>query len=1551
MTKRRTSRKAPATEKSEQGEQRRRALVTAEASFPIVGVGASAGGLEAFTQLLKHLPVDTGMGFVLVQHLDPEHDSALSQLLARATTLTVNEVTDQLRVESNNIYVIPPNASLSISSGVLALGPRGTRRSPQRSIDHFFESLAQDQHERAIGVVLSGTASDGTLGLEAIKAEGGITFAQDESARYDSMPRSAIAAGCVDFVMSPESIARELGRIAKHPIVVAGAGGPWPEDHEAEEQAKHTPSAGASDAERKPPKGDAAEERVEGTDGSSAAALYRKILLTLRNHSGVDFSLYKPSTIRRRLSRRMVLTKHTTLEEYLAHLKGNATEREALYTDALISVTSFFRNPEAFDVLQHKVFPQLLERRTDEPLRIWVLGCSTGQEAYSLAMTFMEAADKAPRARKLQVFATDLNDNLLDKARHGHYPPGIAADVSPQRLRRFFTEEEGGYQVVKSLRAMVVFARQNLIADPPFSRLDLISCRNLLIYLDASMQRKVMPTFHYALKPGGFLFLGASESTGTADDLFEPVDKRHKIYTRKAGPVAALHLPDRKEAADQSASKGRPHADAATHLKGVPRPEAPELTALREADRVAVNRFAPPAVLVNDELQILQFRGPTAAFLEPPTGRATFDVLKMAREGLMLPLRATINKAKKENKVARKDDVRMRQNGTTRIVSIEVIPLRNLRERCFLIVFEERGRQDTSRRKSSAPATEREKAASRKGESARLAELETELTETRDYLQSLQEQHEAANEELQAANEEVQSANEELQSINEELETSKEELESANEELTTVNEEMANRNTDLNRLNNDLANLQMSTRLPIVLLGRDLRIRRFSAAAEKQLGLMSMDVGRPVGEIRHGMSGLDLSAVAREVIDSVREVEQEVRDASGCWFVVRARPYLTLDNKLEGAVIVLIDIDELKRTQQEVSRARDFADNIIDTLSEPLLVLDEDLRVERANQAFYEYFTVDPATTLGRFIHELGNGQWNIPELRTMLLEMLATHTQLHDFRVDHSFESLGPRSMLLNARPMRGPGGGILLAIEDVTDRLAIEGPRNRLAAIVRSSEDAIISKDLNGTITTWNAGAVRLFGYTADEAIGQPGAMLISPDRADEEPHIVARIRRGESIDHYETVRRRKDGSFVDVSLTVSPILDGRGTVVGASKIARDISRQKALEQSLLEADRRKNEFIAVLAHELRNPLAPIRNALHFLQSTAGQNAALIRSTDMMQRQLRVIVRLVDDLLDVGRISTGKIELRREWVDLNTLVPDAVEAARALVRDGDREISLVTGPDPIRLYIDPERVAQVIGNIVNNACKFTGDAGRIVIAVERNETEAVIRVRDNGIGIRREKLGMIFDMFEQVDRSLERTDGGLGIGLALAQTLVELHEGTIEAKSEGTGQGSEFIVRLPLSRGGVEVADAGRPPPMVSGRRILVVDDNKDAASSLAALVGLTGNETRTAYDGESAIEAAGAFRPDVMLLDIGLPKMNGYEVCRRIRAESWGSALTIVALTGWGQADDMRRSTEAGFDGHLVKPVELSALARLLVEVDGRHRGRGRDDGGFSAELRAE
>jgi two-component system CheB/CheR fusion protein len=1545
-----------------------------DAPFPVVGIGASAGGLEAFTELLKHLPLDSGMAFVLVQHLDPTHDSALPQILARVTSLPVHEAADKLRVRANHVYVIPPNKNLSIVQGVLKLAPRAKARVPLHSIDTFLETLAEDQRERAIGVILSGTASDGTLGLEAIKAEGGITFAQDDSARYDAMPRSAVAAGCVDYVLAPREIARELARIAKHPYVagpttespVSGLRRPTPEEDRAadtshEDDATALPSGGhgtpGTGAERA-----RAEARSAGNrQPRSADDGYKRILQLLHSHAGVDFSLYKSSTIQRRISRRMVLTKHDRPGDYAEFLRGNAKELNALYTDVLISVTSFFRNPEAFEIIKTRVMPRLLGRRGPGPLRVWVLGCSTGQEAYSIAMSYAEAADKFAHPRDLQVFATDLNDALLDKARAALYARSLAQDISPERLRRFFVEEEGGYRVAKALREKVVFARQNLIGDPPFSRMDLISCRNLLIYLEPGLQRETLQTFHYALRPDGFLFLGGSESVGTFTNLFEAVDKKHKIYARKAAPAQGFHLPlgDSRDAALRSPTAALPPL----RRERAGRPPRGEFDSQREADRITLGRYAPPAVLIDADLQVQQFRGATGGYLEPPKGKASFDVLKMAREGLMLPLRAAINKAKKGGKPVRKENVQVSGNGSARSVSIEVIPLRNTKERSFLIVFEDaKGSTAAPARgagRARAGGAARPPAPATRSETRRIAELEAELAESQEYLQSVQEQAEETNEELQAANEEVQSANEELHSINEELETSKEELESANEELTTVNEEMANRNQELNRLNGDLVNLQSSTRLPIVLLGRDLAIRRFSAQAERMLGLHVPDVGRPIRNLRHDLVSagddeagsaahsrpVDLGRLAAEVIANVRETEREVRDREGRWHLLRMTPYLTVDNKVDGVVLVLVDIDAQKRGEQAIMDTRDYAEAIVRTVRDPLLVLGADLHVHTASAAFYRTFGTTAAATEGRSIYEISEGRWNVPQLRQMLDDILPRNSTFEDFELTQDFAGLGRRTLLLNARALKQAGGTarILLGMQDITERLQVQVATRqeqlRYKALIDASAQIVWSTDAQGQVVEDSPSWRSFTGQSMEERHGSGWLEAIHPDDRENVrqlwQHAVSRVT---PIDT-EYRLRHGTGEWRWTQAGAVPLRDSSGAVRQWIGMNIDISERKAAEDSLRrneaalqEADRRKDEFLALLAHELRGPLAPLRYALDIVGRAQGDTNALEGAHRTMVRQIGQMTRLVDDLLDMNRIKQGKLELRREIVAIAPIVQQALDDIRPAAAEAGHELIVTLPPHPLYVYGDAVRLEQVLANLIGNAIKYTQPGGHIEVAAGAEGEEIVLAVKDNGVGIAADRLPELFTMFTQLSPASElpRTRGGLGIGLALVRQLVELHGGSVRGVSEGRGHGSQFIVRLPRARAPLQ-HQPGQARVFESSastrRRVLVADDDLDTADALAELLRLDGHDAHVAHDGQEAVDMAERLRPDVIMLDIGMPAVNGLEAARLIRTQPWGAGVMLIALTGLGRQEDRTATEAAGFDVHLIKPIEFSRLHELL------------------------
>ncbi len=827
----------------------------------VVGIGASAGGLEAFEQLLRALSNDTGLAFVLVQHLAPQHESILSELLGKATGMPVVEVTEGIRVRSNHVYVIPPNADMSISDGVLHLSPLHADRGMRMPIDSFLRSLADVYQSRAIGVILSGAASDGTMGLQAIKAMGGVTFAQDEqSAKYNAMPRNAVVAGGVDFVLPPDEIAKELERIATHAHA-------YTFDHE---------DAG---------------ERLTPDETLS------KIFLVLQNFSRVDFSHYKAGTIKRRITRRMFLRKVESLQGYLQFLRKNRGEVEALFNDVLINVTSFFRDPEAFESLKTTAFPAILSHKSPNfPIRFWVPGCSTGEEVYSLAIVLLEFLEEKASNLQIQIFATDLSDEIINKARAGIYPARTAMDISSERLRRFFRNVDSGFQINKNIRDLVIFAKQDVTKDPPFSKLDLISCRNVMIYMAQILHKRILPLFQYALNPGGILFLGSSETVATAGDLFVALDKKHKIYSKRAGQASA---------ALEFVPRFQPEEDPRTYGN------VPKTMDLQKAgEQMLLHRYSPASVIIDDGMEIIQFIGHTASYLAPQSGDANLNLLRMVKPGLHVQLRAAFQEAKR-NRTARKEGVLIEHEGTLKSINFEITPVKNIPggERYYLIVFEEEGASKASgMAKKEAPAKKNEKKAMPRldVENKRLKE---ELDATREYLQSIIEEQRTTNEELRSANEEIQSSNEELQSINEELETAKEELQSTNEELTTVNEELQNRNDDLSKLNSDLNNLLSSVNIPILMLGNDLRIRRFTPVAEKLLNLISSDIGRPVTDIKSNLKTPDLKKAIQRVIDSLEIEEFQVEDTGGRWYSMKIRPYRTIDNKIDGVVVVLLDID------------------------------------------------------------------------------------------------------------------------------------------------------------------------------------------------------------------------------------------------------------------------------------------------------------------------------------------------------------------------------------------------------------------------------------------------------------------------------------------------------------------------------------------------------------------------------------------------------------------------------------------------------------------
>ncbi len=838
----------------------------------IVGIGASAGGLEAFKVFLECLPEDTGLSFVIIQHLATGQESMLSDILSRFTKMSVQAAKDRMQVEPNQIYVIPPGTIITIDNNVLSLNPKGKFLKP---IDTFFTSLAEDSNGQSIGIVLSGTGADGTEGLKAIKAHGGITFAQTpESAQYPDMPRSAILAEAADFVLPPDEIAMELRKIAKNPQIAR------------------------TEIDTK--------EEVEKKTKITKEKALDEIFAFLKSAFNVDFSHYKETVVKRRVSRRMVINHINKMSQYAEYLRTHPNELEALYNDMLIGVTNFFREPDTFDMLRETVFPKLMEKRSlKEPIRVWVPGCSTGEEAYSFAIAIQEYLERNMiRNLQIQIFGTDVNEKNIEKARQGTYPKTIETDVAESRLRRFFISSNGNYQIAKEIRDICVFAKQDITADPPFSNMDLISCRNMLIYFDSYLHEKIVPILHYSLKIGGFLILGASESIGKFTTLFEPLNKRGTIYTKKrVQPTVTFGL-------QTSTSYLKPVAKRELGKKDV-------LAALKdEVDRLIVTEYGPAVLLVNAALDVLVFRGNISPYVMPESGYASLNLSKIVRKELRSEVQTAIYRAKKENKPAKENAVRFEHAGEQKTINIQAVPLHvaQYEEPFFLLLFEDVSSAAALLRQTmelTFTPEGRENVKDRQNK-----ELRDELELTKDSLQKVIENQEATNEELRTTMEEAQSSNEELQSTNEELETAKEELQSSNEELKTLNDELKNRNQTLAQLNDDLDNLTKNVDAAIVVVDKGLKVRMLSPSAQKVLNLVPNEIGLPITSIKLNVLVENLEGTIYEVIAKLNGVSREVRDTQGRYYDMRIRPYITQEGKIDGAVLSFVDVDELKKSQR-----------------------------------------------------------------------------------------------------------------------------------------------------------------------------------------------------------------------------------------------------------------------------------------------------------------------------------------------------------------------------------------------------------------------------------------------------------------------------------------------------------------------------------------------------------------------------------------------------------------------------------------------------------
>ena len=1193
--------------------------------FPVIGIGASAGGLEAFKKLIKTIPDNSGMAYILVQHLHPEHSSSLPEILQRETTIPVYEIRDNVEVQPDHIYIIPSNKMLVATDGILQLSPRPSKDQKNMPIDIFFSSLAEVHQSHAIGIVLSGTGTDGTIGLKNIKGQGGITFAESpDSAAYDGMPQSAINAEVVDFILAPEKMPQQLLELHR--------------------------------TFNKLPLNDATPGEL--TEEES----FKKILSLLRIRKAVDFTYYKQTTIRRRILRRLAILKQETVVDYLEYLKQNKQEQDILFQDLLIPVTEFFRDPKTFETLCESVFPEIIKNKSvNNPLRIWIAGCSNGAEAYSIAMCLHEYLSDKISTIKIQIFATDISEKSIAKARSGQYQKRELEGVSESRLQQFFTKTDGTYQVKKTIRDMCVFAVHNFLKDPPFAKMDFISCRNVLIYMEPFLQKKAFTTFHYALNEKGYLLLGKAETTGTASELFLPVNNKEKLYTRNTLPGRFMNVAsERREETIRDKDYGlRSNLRKKDDFQ-------------KNADTILLSKYTPAGVIVNEQLDIVQFRGSTRDYLEPSPGKASLNILKMAREGLSFELRNALHKSKATKEIFIKEGIPI-NNGKTS-VTIEVIPLLETIDLHFLVLFRDTANYNRSGTGHEANAEEVPGKIDERD--IRIHQLEKELSQSREDMRSISEDQEAVNEELQSANEELLSGSEELQSVNEEMETSKEEVQSTNEELITVNQELYDRNEQLNQ-------------------------------------------------------------------------------------------------------------------------ARLYAESIVTTIHEPLLVLDHDLRIKSANQSFYRTFSITEEETLGKIFFELQHNGWNMPGLLSHLLEIQMDAEKFLEWEITYTFPAIGKRTICFNAQPIKKENGEkwILLAFNDITIRKEKERIETKnaedLKRILENMPQITSTAAPDGSITYFNQFFLDYAGLTFTEALEHGWETVIKPEMLDELKrtwnHSIAT---GEDVNIEIQLKRKSDSMYRWHLSRALAIRDEGGTITMWVGVAIDIHDQKTEEES-------KDEFIGIASHELKTPLTTAKALVQLLQmnlsgKTPWEETSHNENLLYAQKAGVSIDRLNDligELLDISKIKNDNFDLNNAEFDFNEMIASAIEGVQyvsplhRIIKSG--EISeAVTG--------DKERLKQVVNNLLTNAVKYSPQADKVFVTVVHENGEVKVSVKDSGIGIRKDNMEKIFKRYYREEQRAIHFQG-LGMGLYISYEIIRRHKGKLWAESE-FGKGSTFNFTIPM-------------------------------------------------------------------------------------------------------------------------------------------------------------
>ena len=1455
----------------------------------VVGIGASAGGLESLEQLFGELPSDTGMAFVVVQHLSPDFRSLMDELLARHSEMPVLLASDGVTVASNHIYLMPPGKEMIIRERKLRLTDKDPTHGLSLPIDQFFRSLAIDQGPQSVAIVLSGSGTDGSRGIVDVKRAGGMVLAESAgTARFDGMPLSAIQSGVVDHARGPRDLARILRGL--------------------------------------PPL-----EQVEPPDELSDDPAMASVLRLLRDQFGIDFSLYKTTTVTRRIQRRIGLHFIKSLQAYAEQLEHDPDELNALYQDLLIGVTQFFRDPDAFALLEREVIPQLLDQvPPNEDLRVWVAGCATGEEAYSLAMIFHEQMTARDRPVNLKILATDVHPSSLEIASVGIYGDDQLANVDPTRLDRYFTRRSGGYQIATELRQLIIFARHNVTKDAPFTKMHFISCRNMLIYFQTPAQRSVLSLFHFGLAQNGVLFLGASESVGVLSDEFVTLDEHWKIYRKRRD----VHLLTQIRMPLSRGPAKRPSLPVE-----VPRPPTADPVLLHTYDKL-LDRFMPPSFLVDADLQLIDSFAGAEDLLKVRRRRPSSHILELIDGELRTVVGGAIQRALKEQGAVTYTGVRVPDgnDGERRCnLSAEAFHHPRTGTRHVLVSFGGLGEQPRNGDGGAAPAPIPVVHVNTISHD-RMSDLETELAYTRETLQATIEELETSNEEMQATNEELVASNEELQSTNEELH-------SVNEELYTVNAEYQAKITELKELNTDMAHLLEGTDVGTVFLDHDLRIRRFTSRIAGVFRFLPHDVGRKISDFSHNIERDSLIADIERVHRDGVVIEDEVRDVAGTPYFLRILPYRVLASRdrdagrlqleiapIHGVVLTLTDISALDKARAHLAQLS----AIVESSEDAIVGKSLDGTITTWNRGAERLYGYTPAEAIGKNARSLlmrdGEGELGgyldrirrgekVEHVRSMRLRKDGT-------RVDVSV-TISP------IYDRHGRISGASAIARDVTPLInaqrGLQERQEQIELLLNSTAEAIFGIDRQGHCTFVNPAFVRMVGVSGDHLIGKPIHALIHAARADLPAHgedecpMYRAIREGIASHSDDEILSRADGSCIPIEFWSTPVRRDN-MIVGAVVTCLDVTERKHAEMELKTSSRRREQFLAMLSHELRNPLAAVLNAIRVMQRGRFDTGVVQKGQQVVERQSRHMARLLDDLLDVSRITRGKFELRKTDVDLRSPIEAAIEstAPRFADRNIALDVELPATPFPVRG--DANRLQQIIVNVLSNAATYSGGGTRVKLTLARDGEHAVVKVKDHGMGIEPEMIEEIFELFVQADQRIDRATGGLGVGLSLARTIVELHGGTIEAYSEGRGRGSEFTVRIPMLRRAL----ADDSAPIAGGARckIVLVEDLEDAREMLRLLLEDNGHTVVDVGDGKAAVELIDREHPEVALVDIGLPGMNGFEVAQEIRRRPHLNDVLLVALTGYGAPSDVIHAREAGFDEHVIKPPDLDKIEEIIA-----------------------